>query len=258
MSSLIEGEPGFVLHVRSYKEQQSLIEAFSLHYGRIGMVMRPARKSDFRYQALLQPFTALKLSLRQGRSDLWQLQDCVQSGEAFSLPVPALFCGTYINELLYYLLQRHDPAPQLFAAYLSALRALSADDGSSELSLRLFELMLLQHLGLSIDFHQSDGRQFAADCFYTFQAGSGFALSPAEDRSAFPGALLNQAAAGQYQAPGVLLMLKALTRQCLAGLLGSHKIVSRELYRSYIHSLKVNSHGSVLSGKEKTAESPVF
>lgn len=237
MSSLIEGEPGFVLHARGFREHQSLIDAFSLNYGRISFVVRLSKKLNFKYKALLQPFTALKLSLLQGRSELWQLQDCVQSGAAFPLQVPELFCGTYVNELLYYLLKRHDPAPQLFAAYLTVLRDLSTD-GGHERSLRLFELTLLQHLGQGIDFHAADGGQFEAAGRYAFQVGVGFFTSTAADHSGFPGAVLNQAASGQYQDPRVLSVLKTLTRQCLAELLGPRQIVSRELYRSYINTLR--------------------
>lgn len=237
MSSLIEGEPGFVLHARQYKEHSLLIEAFSLNYGRISLTARSAKKRNSRLKALLQPFTPLTLSLLKGRSDLWMLQDCAQAGELIKLEVPELFCGTYVNELLYYLLKHFDPAPELFGLYLNVLHALEKRSDDMELQLRLFELSLLKQLGLALDFHLSSGGRFKENELYGFDINTGFFPSSGALQYSFKGRELNALAQERFEETQVLQTLKALTRQCLSALLGPKKLLSRELYRSYIKTM---------------------
>lgn len=233
MSSLIESEPGFVLHARQYKEHSLLIEAFSLNYGRISLTARSAKKQSSRLKALLQPFTPLTLSVLKGRSELWMLQDCSQSGASIQLEVPELFCGTYVNELLYHLLKHFDPAPELFGLYLNVLHSLEKHS-DVELQLRLFELSLLKHLGLELDFHLSSGSSFNENDLYGFDINTGFFRSSGAEQFSFKGRELNALAQERFDEEKSLLTLKTLTRQCLSALLGPKKLLSRELYRNYI------------------------
>ncbi len=40
----LDGEPGFILHTRPYKEHSLLVELFTLNYGRLSAVARLSNK----------------------------------------------------------------------------------------------------------------------------------------------------------------------------------------------------------------------
>ncbi len=63
----------------------------------------------------------------------------------------SLYSALYLNELLYYLLERQTAYPELFDYYRQALQLLT-EAGSPEPVLRQFELLLLEALGYGIDF----------------------------------------------------------------------------------------------------------
>ena len=232
MAQLHAGEPGFILHVRPYQEHSRLIEAFTLNYGRVCLIARISAKGS-RQQALLQPFCPLQLSMLQGRSEIWRLTECNRSGEPFPLPVPQLFSGYYLNELIYYLLKRGDSAPQLFACYLATLRSLS-DGGAEEQALRVFELKLLQHLGQGLDFHAPDGKSFKAQQYYCYLPGQGFVPQLDPQMPSFAGQTLNALAQGLPQEPQLLQVLKQVTRTCIAMLLQGRELKSRQMYQQYL------------------------
>lgn len=234
MAQLRAGEPGFILHAHPYKEHCRLLEAFTLNYGRVCLYARLPQKGS-RQQALLQPFCPLQLTMLQGRSEIWQLTECSRAGEPLALKVPQLFSAYYLNELIYFLLKRGDAAPKLFACYLSALRSL-ADGGAQEAALRLFELELLQHLGLGLDFHTADGNAFIPHNLYCYLPGRGFVQQTDPELRAFDGRTLNALAntAVVLQDPQLLQTLKQITRTCLSLLLHGRELKSRQMYQQYL------------------------
>jgi hypothetical protein len=99
-----------------------LLEVLSAEQGRISLVARGARRKirGGSGSALLQPFVPLLLSF-SGRTELKNLNASEAAGRPLPLLGERLFSGLYLNELLVRLLHRHDPHPQLFAAYGSTL-----------------------------------------------------------------------------------------------------------------------------------------
>ncbi|MEP5568378.1 MAG: DNA repair protein RecO, partial [Halioglobus sp.] len=140
-------QPTYILHSRPYRDTSLILEVLCAEHGRISLVSKGARRrtKGGSNAALLQPFVPLLLSF-SGRSEMKTLTHVEAAGVAPQLRGERLFSGMYMNELLMRLLHRHDPHPQLFAAYGAALGEL-ADAAPVEATLRRFELGLLEELG---------------------------------------------------------------------------------------------------------------
>ena len=129
-----------------------MLEVLTAEYGRLSLVARGARRKargGSSGSALLQPFIPLLLSF-SGRAELKNLTAKEAAGKLHELRGERLFSAMYVNELLVRLLHRHDPHPQLFAAYTEALQALARND-VVDTTLRHFEFKLLDELGYSFD-----------------------------------------------------------------------------------------------------------
>ena len=227
-------QPALVLHQRPYRDSSLIVEMFTAEHGRIGAVARGARRPRSARRALLQPFIGL-LASWSGRHDLHTLT-AVERGSA--LPVlsgDALLCGFYINEIVYRLLPRHDPHPELFDTYRQAL-ALLTQHSHHDRTLRLFEHQLLNQLGygLSLEREAHSLVPLEADTRYCYLPDEGpVALSTGqEDGVLIHGASLIALAKGDLSDARSLREIKRLMRTVLARHLGSRPLRSRELFRS--------------------------
>ena len=136
----LEQEPAFALHRKPYKENNYLIDIFSLNLGLFRASARIQQKKTHRKTNNYAPFLLLQISgQRKGElASLWQAE--VQYDFT---PHPArLLHAHYLNEILLGLLPPDDPAPTVFHQYLLALQRVDAP------ALRQFEYTLLTHLGL--------------------------------------------------------------------------------------------------------------
>lgn len=146
----IEQQPAFILHARAYRETSLLLECYTRDHGRIGAVARGVRKERSRMpRALLQPLTPVSIGW-SGSGDLVTLNGVESRDEALGLAGESVLCGLYLNELMLRLTARHDPHPDLFAAYAQTLRRLAAREHAAW-TLRRFERDLLDQLGYGID-----------------------------------------------------------------------------------------------------------
>ena len=109
-------QPAFVLHARPYRETSQLVELFSAEASRLSLVARGSRTARSPLKGVLQPFMPLSVSWR-GTGELKNLDQVEACGPLIALPGERLFSGLYLNELLYYLLERHTPFPELFSYY---------------------------------------------------------------------------------------------------------------------------------------------
>lgn len=148
MRRRLEFQPGFILSLRPYKESSVLLEVFTESEGRVGLVARGARGARSKQRGILQSFVPLLVSWTES-GDLGTLTAAEAAGPGIELQGERIFHGWYVNELLTRLLQRHDPHPALYTAYVAALQALVA--GDDEPALRRFELQLLAELGYGFD-----------------------------------------------------------------------------------------------------------
>ena len=198
------------------------MELLSPDHGRVAAVARAGRRNP-----ALQPFRPLHVQLR-GRNELRSLTVCEAAGAPMSLTGEQLYCGMYLNELLVRLLQRDDPHPELLALYEAALRALSEATLPMDVSLRWFEMNLMDELGYGLSLrHDSEGHAIVAQQQYDYVAGEGLVAKTA---GKFSGDLLLALADNDWQAP-VRRLARDLMREALAPHLGERPLLSRQLFR---------------------------
>jgi DNA repair protein RecO (recombination protein O) len=223
-----------------------LLEVMTAELGRISLVARGARrrKRGGSAGALLQPFVPLLIGY-SGRSELKNLTATESAGPPQVLRGQRMFSGLYLNELLVRLLHRHDPHPQLFAAYAATLDALAAS-GELDDILRRFEFTLLVELGYGFELGV-DGRSgdvLRPGDWYHYHPDYGLvARGPVTDpaQPAFRGADLLAIAANDFSGEA-RPTAKRLFRLVLAMHLGDAPLRSRELFRT---------HGSAVGPSEK-------
>lgn len=229
----IEWQPSYILHSRPYRDTSLILELFTLNQGRISTVARGAKKRG-RGQGSLQAFTPL-LTQTVGKTELLSLQKVETDGPAHYLTGNALLCGFYLNELLVRTLQRFDPHPQLYHAYVSSLQRL-ADNTSLDIILRRFELVLLRELGYAFDLNQEahSAEPIQHEQYYHFDPEQGFTLVTQYDprsTAIFCGASLLALHSFNLTNIEELRDAKRLLRLALAPLLGNKPLHTRELFK---------------------------
>lgn len=229
-------QPAFVLHRRPYRETSLLVELLTRQDGRVGVVARGARRR--RGAAPLEPFVEFQVRWH-GRGDLGQLLAAESVAPPRQLQGAALYSGFYLNELLLRLLRRHDPHPELYADYATALAALQATSAPGatgvEPVLRLFECRLLEACGYGLQLREeaAGGTPLEPATLYRYEPERGpIAVTGAgRDGLLVHGQALLALAAGRLEAARDLHELKRLLRALLAPHLGPRPLTSRELFR---------------------------
>jgi len=153
----VEREIAFVLHTWPYRETSVIVDCFSKHYGRLGIIAKGAKRPYSSFRGLLQTFRPLFLTWG-GAQDLKTLYQA-DIVSAHKMPVGlSWLCGCYINELMMKLLPRYDAHPQLFEHYHNTVLQLSEfslseahDPAIFEVLLRRFEKVLLKEIGHEIN-----------------------------------------------------------------------------------------------------------
>lgn len=232
-TSRVQLEPGYVLHLRPYRESSALLEVLTRGHGRLGLVARGVRSPKSRQRGELQPFRPLKLSW-SARAELGTLTGVEADGMAPALRGAALYSGFYLNELLVRLLARQDPHPELYALYESSLQRLAAEP-QVEPVLRRFEKRLLEEIGygLSLDSEARYGEPVEPQRYYDYHLESGPVAVTDRDAPGFifQGASLLALAYEELTTPEVLHDAKRLMRAALNLYLGDKPLKSRELFK---------------------------
>ncbi|GAA5136258.1 DNA repair protein RecO [Alloalcanivorax gelatiniphagus] len=212
--------PAWLLHRRPFRNTSLIVDLFVPERGRLGAVARGGRRNP-----ALAPFVPLWVSLKAG-GELFTLRHSEPRGAALPLAGRALFCGFYVNELVMRLLHRDDAHPDLWPIYERTLGQL-AGDAPLDVSLRRFELMLLEEVGYGLTLDQdAEGRPLEAGLTYRWVPEQGFLVAA----GGYPGEWL--VALGEDRWNGdVRRMAKALLREALAPHLGDRPLRSRELFR---------------------------
>jgi len=173
----VQLEPGYVLHLRPYRNTSLIVECLTGRLGRQTLIAQGARRAESRQRSLLQPFGPLRLSwVRRGEMGrLTHVESAANSGQ---LSGDGLLAGYYLNELLLRLVSRGDPNEQILSCYSSCLDQLSKSRRVAR-ALRLFELALLDALGVGIDLVRDyrSGEPIEADREYLFEHESGLTAS---------------------------------------------------------------------------------
>ncbi|MEC7030346.1 MAG: DNA repair protein RecO C-terminal domain-containing protein [Pseudomonadota bacterium] len=129
----------YPIYERPYTDRIKFVHVFSCEQGMISLTVPAKRNINFflSYQAIA---TGKKLVL--------------QSPTEHPLPLQGktLFCGLYLNELIYRFCKPSDPHPDIYLQYKHSLAQLRKKE-HVESSLRLFEIRLLKACGYEIDTH---------------------------------------------------------------------------------------------------------
>lgn len=222
-------QSAFVLHRRPYRESSLLLDCFTCDYGKVALVAKGGRRNRSGLNTLLQPFNPLRISWT-GKGDLHTLTGAEPILPGIGLRGRNLYCGLYLNELLNYLLHRHDPHRDLFSHYTSTLLALAGPGGGEEI-LRYFELALLDEIGfgLQIEHDSESGAPVSGDQRYEFRIGQGLvvAVGPGPGIS---GLSLINFAQRKLEGPVQLFECKKMMRKIIDHYLAGKDLKSRSLF----------------------------
>ena len=226
----VQNEPAWLLHHRPFQDASRILDVLTRHHGRLSLVARGSRSGRSRLKGLLRPFMPLQLSW-VARSDLGTLTGAERHGAPIALSGDALMAGYYVNELILNLVHRHDPQPDIFAAYAATIEALQGGDGVPA-RLRNFELDLLRLSGFALDLdHEADtDTPLQPDRPYEYRVEHGPA--PVADREGpmiFTGAALLAIHARTFTDPAVLRAATRLLREVIAFHLAGKDLKTRKV-----------------------------
>jgi DNA repair protein RecO (recombination protein O) len=224
----------YVLHQRPFRDSSLIVEVFAREFGRMTLFARAARGPRSRFVAL-QPFQALLLSW-SGRGEAPQLTGTeLADGGPVAMPSRQLMSAFYLNELLLTLTTRHDPHPELFDHYGSALANLGQGQPADVL-LRHFEARLLDFIGygLNLGAEADTGRPVRAEGHYHFRPGvHGVVLAGAAEDGVIAGHVLQRLSdAGDLESESDLRQARALMRAAIDHCLEGRELRTRAVARS--------------------------
>jgi len=226
----------YLLHRRPYRESSWLLECFSYELGRISLIGRSSGKKQTQSKGILQAFTLLEIQV-SGRGNLQYASQVDAQSLAIPLHGEALFCGLYINELLYYLLQSGLCQTELFTSYQSCLLGLAktneADKREREQILRHFEFSLLNILGYQLELNTTQGRPLEQQRYYHYVHGSGLVPAYASHGKspALLGSELLAISDGHLDTTELLKTAKQISRIALQALLNGRELKSKQLFK---------------------------
>ena len=165
----------FLLHQRPHGETSLIVDVFTKKNGKMSVIAKGAKKPKSKFFGYLTPFTKLKITYT-GRPELKTLtnidRDFSESTNSLSKTSYSLL---YINELLIRLLPKDAVHEDLFLLYESFLLKIHSGE-NIELTLRSFELDMLEMLGYGLDFENEIDKNQSIDVNknYSFIPERGF------------------------------------------------------------------------------------
>lgn len=232
----VDNQPAYILHQRPFRDTSQILEVFTKEHGRISVMSRGSRAPKSRLKSVLQPFRALVVNWT-GRGEMPTLTGAESASQSVSfLQGKSLACALYINELVMYLTYKHDVHESLFSQYHQTINSLFEAD-KLEQELRLFELALLDNLGVSIDLlHVVDtGEKIKAESEYFFQIEQGLYEKHTQknfnNSPVVSGESLLAISDGNFDNLRTLKDAKSLMRYIINHYLAGKSLKSRELFR---------------------------
>ena len=227
-------QPVYVLHTYPFKETSLVVELFSQQFGRIAAVAKGARRPHSAMRGMLQSFQMLD-GTWSGKNELKTLHSLDWSEGLTLIKGEALMCGFYMNELLLRLLQREDAHEILFTYYQATLKTL-AESQNLAITLRRFELKLLQEMGYAVPL-QMDERHALIDAekTYRYEAESGACelntskIGTQKNGVQLSGKTMLAMARDDYSDVATQNQCKQLMRYLLAHYLGDKPLHTRQL-----------------------------
>ena len=219
----------FLLHQRSYGETSIIADVFTQKSGKISFIAKGAKKPKSKFFGYLVPFQKLKITY-SGRSELKTLtsidRNLASNSNTFSKVSYSLL---YINELLVKLLPKDAKHEELFVLYDEFLKKINKNN-NLEISLRHFELDLLDMLGYGFDYDSEidSNEPIKAELSYVFVSERGFRKS---NSSSFKGKdILSIKKRKLEDVP--LRYLKEITTKAIGICLEGKDLTSRKIFKS--------------------------
>ena len=219
----------FLLHQRSYGETSIIADVFTQKSGKISFIAKGAKKPKSKFFGYLVPFQKLKITY-SGRSELKTLtsidRDLASNSNTFSKVSYSLL---YINELLMKLLPKDAKHEELFVLYDEFLKKINKNS-NLEISLRHFELDLLDMLGYGFDYDSEidSNEPIEAELSYVFVSERGFRKS---NSSSFKGKdILSIKKRKLEDVP--LKYVKEITTKAIGICLEGKDLTSRKIFKS--------------------------
>ena len=219
----------FLLHQRSFGETSIIADVFTQKSGKISFIAKGAKKPKSKFFGYLVPFQKLKITY-SGRSELKTLtsidRDLASNSNTFSKVSYSLL---YINELLMKLLPKDAKHEELFVLYDEFLKKIKKNN-NLEISLRHFELDLLDMLGYGFDYESEidSNEPIEAELSYVFVSERGFKKS---NSSSFKGKdILSIKKRKLEDVP--LKYLKEITTKAIGICLEGKDLTSRKIFKS--------------------------
>ena len=219
----------FLLHQRSYGETSIIADVFTQKSGKISFIAKGAKKPKSKFFGYLVPFQKLEITF-SGRSELKTLtsidRDLASNSNTFSKVSYSLL---YINELLMKLLPKDAKHDELFVLYDEFLKKINKNN-NLEISLRHFELDLLDMLGYGFDYDSEidSNEPIKAELSYVFVSERGFRKS---NSSSFKGKdILSIKKRKLEDVP--LKYLKEITTKAIGICLEGKDLTSRKIFKS--------------------------
>ena len=219
----------FLLHQRSYGETSIIADVFTQKSGKISFIAKGAKKPKSKFFGYLVPFQKLKITF-SGRSELKTLtsidRDLASNSNTFSKVSYSLL---YINELLMKLLPKDAKHEELFVLYDEFLKKINKNN-NLEISLRHFELDLLDMLGYGFDYDSEidSNEPIEAELSYVFVSERGFRKS---NSSSFKGKDILSIKKRKLEAVP-LKYLKEITTKAIGICLEGKDLASRKIFKS--------------------------
>ncbi len=228
----VQNQPTWLLHHRPFQDSSRILDVLSRDHGRLSLVARGSRSAKSRLKGILRPFLPLQMSWVI-RSDLGTLTGAEMNGAPISLAGDALLSAYYVNELLLNLLHRHDPQPEIFAAYHATIIELNTQDSVVPV-LRRFEMELLRLLGyaLNLDHDTQSGEMLDSAGVYEYRTERGpVRVENREGPMIFTGAELIAIGREEFSDEAVLKCAGRLLKQVIAWHLDGKELKSRKVLR---------------------------
>ena len=217
----------FLLHQRSYGETSIIVDVFTKNSGKMSLIAKGAKKPKSKFFGYLAPFHKLNVTF-SGRSELKTLTsiDRNLSDNSFSM-TKISYSLLYINELLIKLLPKDAKHEELFLLYENFLRDI--DTNNLELTLRNFELDLLEMLGYGLDYDVDIdfNEPIDPESGYTFVSERGFRKSKNSDISGKD--ITNIKNRKLDKVP--LKYLKEITTKAISNCLDGRDLSSRKIFK---------------------------
>lgn len=221
----------FLLHKKPFREDELLVDMFSLQHGHIRGLWR-MRKNHRKAGFFITPFCVCS-AVWSADSSLKRLRHLEpEPGQHFALNDKAQLYGLYVNELIYRTLPLDLPEVAVFDQYLNTMAHLESAPAQAVCRM---EMTVIDALGLSPDYHcDTSGDPVARQKYYQL-ADYGFAPysgTVVDSDMVFSGEVLQAVGHDDLRQPAIVSAARRINERVLMQVLDGQKLKTRWLLKT--------------------------